>query len=113
MPFDLNGEIARSGHIVQDLIDELNTVDYFQKKYPKSLDNNWIRQYIFPILQKNSSITSDKLHTYTRFIAIQIKESIQRIFEQENLSHESKKYRMLATGGGAFNQFLIEQIQAE
>ena len=138
LPFDLNGEIARSGRIVQDLVDELNAVDYFQKKYPKSLDNNWIRQHIFPIIQNNNSEIADKLHTYTRFIVIQVKESIRRIFEQESaaLSPDTskvsddlgqgsrksadtfevsgdKKYRMLATGGGAFNQFLMEQIQAE
>lgn len=138
LPFDLNGEIARSGRMIHDLIDELNSVDYFHKKYPKSLDNNWIRQHIFPIIQKNNSKIADKLHTYTRFIAIQIGESIKRIFEQESATLSSdtlkvsddlgqdavkssdtfevsddKKYRMLATGGGTFNQFLIEQIQAE
>ncbi len=121
MPFDLNGEIARSGIIIPELMEELNAVDYFHKKYPKSLDNNWIRQYIFPIIQNNNSEIADKLHTYTHFIAIQIKESIGRIFEQESRALSSdtskvsgdKKYRMLATGGGVFNQFLIEQIQAE
>jgi len=117
LPFDLNGEIARSGHMVQELIDELDEINYFQKKYPKSLDNNWIRQHIFPIIQKNNSEIADKLHTYTRFIALHIKESIKRIFEQESSDtfevSNDKKYRMLATGGGAFNQFLMEQIQAE
>ncbi len=139
MPFDLNGEIARSGRMIQELTDELNAVDYFHKKYPKSLDNNWIRQHIFPIIQNNNSEIADKLHTYTRFIAIQIKESVKRIFEQDSIvlfetllkasdesGHSSgiksadildisgdRRYRMFVTGGGAFNQFLMEQIQAE
>jgi len=132
LPFDLNGEVARSGQLVQALIDKLNEVDYFQKKYPKSLDNNWIRENIFPIIQKNDAAIADKLYTYTCFIALQIRESVGRIFEQEDFSRESsdlgqglresadtfevsggKKYRMFVTGGGAFNSFLMEKIQSE
>ncbi len=112
LPFDLNGEIARSGHLNEELATTLNDLEYCSTDYPKSLDNNWIRDIVFPIFnhKKNISI-ADKLHTATRFIAQQIGNSIFHIIKKEKIGKAN--YRMLVTGGGGFNAYLMECIEAE
>lgn len=77
---------------------ELNNLEYYQKKHPKSLGIEWVRKEIFPILQKYLISVNDKLCTFVEHIAIQINHSIK------------KNSKVLATGGGVWNQFLMKRL---
>ena len=93
--YDSNGDISREGKIIETLLQQLNQLDFYIKKAPKSLGREWVEEHIFPILKKNKP--EDLLCTFCEHIAIQI---------GKFLADESA----LFTGGGVFNSFLIERI---
>ncbi|MBW4360213.1 anhydro-N-acetylmuramic acid kinase [Flavobacterium taihuense] len=100
MDYDDKGQISRTGNCSIDLLNELNALDFYQKKHPKSLGFEFVKKIILPIIERYPISIEDKLHTYTEHIAVQIA-----------LALPNKKGSMLTTGGGAYNNFLIERIQ--
>lgn len=100
-PFDENGDLARKGIINETLLNQLNTLDFYQQPYPKSLGIEWCYEHIFPALE--SIEISEALATFTEHAAQQIAEVI----------NENTIKDILITGGGAYNTFLIEKIKAK
>ncbi|MGH1518206.1 anhydro-N-acetylmuramic acid kinase [Chryseobacterium sp. JK1] len=99
--FDENGDLARQGKINEKLLNSLNALDFYQQPYPKSLGLEWCNEYVFPFLQEIETL--DALATFTEHIAQQISKVI----------NENTIQDILITGGGAYNTFLIEKIQAK
>jgi len=93
--YDSNGDISREGEIIPTLLEQLNQLDFYIKKAPKSLGREWVEENVFPILKNNDS--KDLLCTFCEHIAIQI---------GKFLADESA----LFTGGGVFNSFLMDRI---
>ncbi len=108
-PYDQNGDIATQGKIDSELLATLAENPYFEKNYPKSLDNQQIVQEVFPFYQKSEASIEDKLHTACQHMGQQTARSISQIIQREKLN--KKTYRMLVTGGGALNFFLMKCIQ--
>lgn len=100
LDYDNKGQISRTGNCNVNLLNELNTLDFYQKKHPKSLGFEFVKEIILPLIDCYPISIEDKLNTYTEHIAIQIA-----------LALPKKKGSMLTTGGGAYNDFLIERIQ--
>lgn len=100
LDYDDKGKISQSGNCNADLLNELNSLDFYQKKHPKSLGFEFVKEVVFPIIERYPISVEDKLHTYTEHIAVQIA-----------LALPKKNGNMLTTGGGAYNDFLIERIQ--
>lgn len=98
--YDDKGKMARSGKFNQSLFDELNTLEFYKKSFPKSLDNLFTQE-VLQIIKPYEISIEDKLNTYCAHIAFQIVECINDTNAEEEI---------LITGGGAFNDFLIEQI---
>lgn len=103
-PYDKDGEAARSGKFDQTLFDRLNKPSYFSAPFPKSIGKEWADAYSLTTLQEYSASVQDKLHTACHHIGYQIAQSVRQ-------HSEIKSGRMLLTGGGAFNSFLVEQIR--
>ncbi len=101
--YDKNGEIARQGELIPALSNELNSLDFYQKKPPKSLGAEWVAEHIFPLLKKNDLSIANLLNTFAEHSANQI----------SNVLNSNDLKTCLATGGGAFNGFLMERIQAK
>ncbi|HIB38475.1 anhydro-N-acetylmuramic acid kinase [Mesonia sp.] len=99
--FDSDGVIARNAEVNQDLLKELTELSFYQQKPPKSLGIEWVNSVIFPILEKSESTSEEIIATFTEHVAVQLSENIQH--------HSSQK--VLVTGGGAFNTYLIELLQ--
>jgi anhydro-N-acetylmuramic acid kinase len=97
--YDENGEMARSGQLNQMLLDELCAWDYFKRQPPKSLDKEQLLTDLIPAIGRAEIPLSDKIRTVTELIALLIG------------SAASMNGKMLVTGGGAFNKFLVERIQ--
>lgn len=107
-PYDEDGKIAAKGQLDMDLYADINKPAYFSQPYPKSLANQWVRQHLTePCLRANSAI-EDRMHTVCEHIAFQLSKAIYKVLENENCKKE--KYRMLATGGGVFNRYLMRLI---
>ena len=100
LDYDDKGKIARSGKVNSDLLNELNALDYYKKAYPKSLGFEFVKEVVLPLIEKHSIKAEDKMHTFTEHIAV-----------QTNLALAEKNGKMLITGGGAYNDFLIERMQ--
>ena len=99
LPFDHNGELARSGQLIADLLDQLNQLEFYQTTFPKSLGVEWVKEKVNPLLkQYEDRSTADILHTFCHHIAHQI---VQQLPENGSV---------LFSGGGCYNIFLISLI---
>jgi anhydro-N-acetylmuramic acid kinase len=106
--FDENGNIAERGETIAALLEKLNRLDYYQLPAPKSLSNNFGTGTVYPLIQSFNINTANALRTYTEHIAYQIQRSVQSLI---NSNSEKQTFNLLATGGGAFNSFLIKRIK--
>jgi anhydro-N-acetylmuramic acid kinase len=104
-PFDESGSLAAQGTVHATLLSKLNALDYYQQKPPKSLDNGFGTDTILPMIEEAGIPVADALCTYTEHIAVQVQESIQA-----SMPKELENRRLLVTGGGAFNKFLISRL---
>ena len=106
-PYDNNGENASKGQVDYNLLKKMSQFDYYNKKYPKSLDNNWIRDTYFPLFNGSTTLINDKLATANQFILDKIYNELkisQRIFFKQ------RETRLFVTGGGTHNGFLIQNL---
>ena len=99
--YDDKGNISRTGKINTELLNELNSLGFYQQKFPKSLGFEFVKEIILPIVESFEISVEDKLRTFTEHIAT-----------QTALALPNKSGRMLTTGGGAYNDFLVERIQS-
>lgn len=104
---DKDGAMASVGTLLHGVLEELNDSDYYRMKPPKSLSNDAAKDIVFPKLFESSNNTYDLLHTATVHIAGQIATAVQQY------PHNREQATLLVTGGGAFNTFLVGQIQKE
>lgn len=106
LPYDKDGNIARSGTIDNQLLTVLNSHNFYSQKYPKSLGREFFEENIKPLLEKRDEI-ANMMATFVEHIAMQITKSIDDIKTCHGAS-----LQMLITGGGAKNKFLVERIQS-
>lgn len=104
-PFDPEGTIGSKGRIIPSLLDQLNQLDYYQKPFPKSLGYEWVSREVFPLIDTISYKIEDLLYTFYEHNAHQISNTITQF------SHQERFYRVLATGGGAYNTFQLDLIR--
>ena len=100
LDYDDKGKIARSAKANVDLLDELNALDYYKKTFPKSLGFEFVKETILPMIELHKIPIEDKMFTFTEHIAFQIAFALPK-----------KEGKLFVTGGGAYNEFLIERIQ--
>lgn len=99
-PYDPSGNLAKSGEVITTLLNQFNQLNYYRIKPPKSLGREKIELEFAPFIKSSRASLNDVLRTFTEHIAIQVSKAIV-----DNASE-----RMLVTGGGAFNTFLVERI---
>ena len=83
-----------------ELLKELNAIDFYSKTYPKSLGMEFVNTLIFPTIESFEISISDKLNTFVEHIVFQI----SSVCTKENAT-------LFITGGGVYNNYLIERIQ--
>jgi len=97
--YDDEGAFAKTGIVNKLLLEQLNGLAFYEQQPPKSLGLEWVQQYIMPILEASKLSSKDILATYTEHIAIQLAKQFVG------------NTRILVTGGGAYNTFLLERVQ--
>lgn len=107
--FDNGGAMAASGSYNAALAEKLAMLDYYGDPYPKSLGNQWGTDTVYPLVKSAGLPLPDALHTYTIHIADQLAADLMKIAAKEGV--ELAGQRMLVTGGGAFNDFLIAALR--
>jgi len=101
--FDLNGELGKLGKINYDLLRELNTLPFYHLESPKSLGKEWFDEVFLPSFSNYNINITDILATIYEHIAEQIVSNTNGI----------KGEKILISGGGAKNQFLIQLIKSK
>ena len=96
--YDENGDFAKNGNINLAILEQLNALNFYKKQHPKSLGIEFVNAEIFPLLKAETP--ENVLATFTEHIAIQI----SKVFNENQLK------KVLVTGGGAFNAYLIEKL---
>lgn len=99
IPYDKGGVKGKSGNVNTALLKKLNKLPYYLQSPPKSLGREWVETVFFPLVESSPITDLDKLRTIYEHIAIQI----AKISKGEG--------KLLITGGGAFNSFLVERIK--
>ena len=97
--YDRGGEMARSGNIIPELLNKLDSLPFYSAPFPKSLGREWMEDNITPLFTNRD--TNDSLATCVEHISNQIAIALNRV---------AKNGKVLVTGGGAHNTFLIERI---
>ena len=100
LKYDHKGKIALSGKLNIELFNCLQSLDYYKQVSPKSLGVEWVNQIIFPIINSFLEIPlEDLLNTFSKHFASQIADNIK------------SANKILITGGGAYNDYLIQNIK--
>lgn len=99
--YDENGELARKGNINQDILAKLNSLEFYNLPHPKSLGIEWCNENVYPLFSGIEAL--DILATFTEHTA----EHISKILNENQLKN------VLFTGGGTYNQYLIERIKTK
>lgn len=103
--FDDAGKIAAAGNINDELLQKLNELEYYKLPHPKSLANDFGIETVFPIIKRSSISIEDAMRTYVEHIVFQIKNAII------SCQPATDNSQLLATGGGAFNSFVIKRLK--
>ena len=98
--YDEHGELAATGKINHVLLNILNSFDYYSKPGPKSLGMEWLNEFFLPIIDVTQDTIPNKLATICEHIGIQIAQT----------ANNNGIQKLLITGGGALNTFLINRI---
>jgi len=99
LEYDDRGKISKNGKLNIDLLADLNALEYYSKPFPKSLGVEFVKTIVLPLIEKYNIPIQDKMYTFTEHIALQI-----------SLALPWKHGKLLATGGGTYNDFLIEKM---
>jgi len=97
--YDKNGELAKSGNLNDELLNQLNQLEYYNTTPPKSLGYEWVETNIIPLLKNSPLKNEDLLKTFVEHISFQIG------------NHLKQNGKTLFTGGGTHNKYLMERIQ--
>ena len=100
-PHDHEGSMAREGQVDEPLLQQLNSLEYYRMPPPKSLGREWFRDRFMPILEDSAIQLNDKMATVVEHLAAQIGKGITF----------SRAGRVMITGGGTFNTYLVDQIR--
>jgi anhydro-N-acetylmuramic acid kinase len=99
--YDEGGMIARKGKVIDSLLAKWNAIPFYKEALPKSLGREFFETYYKEDLLPNEHSVEDLMRTSVEHIATQISGFV----ESKSIS------QILVTGGGAFNDFLIERMR--
>ena len=102
--FDKDGTMASEGIVNKALLTKLNALGYYRKAYPKSLANDFGTDTIYPLIINKEKNVRDALATCVEHIAKQVTAAIE-------MYREKTTGKLMVTGGGALNQFLVARLK--
>ncbi len=100
-PYDDKGAIAKTGSIHEELLNKLNSNEFYTTTKPKSLGYEFVAAEVLPVIENYQIEPQDALSTYLTHVVFQIASIIKPLHIKN----------ILVTGGGAYNNFLIEKLQ--
>lgn len=98
LDYDKDGLLARQGLVDLPLLEALNRNDFYLLSPPKSLGREFFETFQKHLLESHP--TPDALATFVEHLSMQIAQTIAGL----------PKGKLLITGGGAHNPYLVERI---
>jgi anhydro-N-acetylmuramic acid kinase len=105
LAYDKDGALAAGGRVDGELMRRLNALPYYGMGHPKSLANEYGLEEVLPVVRAAGLSTADALRTYTEHIAEQVQRAVRGL-------GAAGAVKMLVTGGGAHNVFLVGRLRA-
>ncbi len=115
--FDAGGAMAATGRVDPALLERLNALAYYGLPYPKSLANEFGTETVLPIVLEAGLSTADALRTYVEHIAEQVGRAVGLLGAASPgggsaiAADGGDVPKLLATGGGAHNTFLVDRLR--
>jgi anhydro-N-acetylmuramic acid kinase len=111
--YDKDAEIAKSGTVNQELLNELKNNAFFLKSFPKTIGQELFNfEFVNSALIKlglKSILPSDILATLTRLSAETIAEAV--LYVVQNTKTPIENFTVYMSGGGARNPLLVSGLQ--
>ncbi|MCW3786702.1 anhydro-N-acetylmuramic acid kinase [Plebeiibacterium sediminum] len=98
--YDEDGLIGRKGCLDFDLYRKLNALDFYNQNGPKSLAREWVEKEFWPLVKQSDGPIENIITTCYHHFAQQMASVIKT----------NQLRNVLFTGGGSYNQFLLELI---
>lgn len=110
--FDKDGEWAKSGHIIEPLLNEMLSHEFFAKAPPKSTGREmfnmiWVNNLLEKLNHEMPNLAyspADVQATLTELTAVSVAQAIKNVMGEVS-------GQLLVCGGGAYNGFLLERLQ--
>ncbi len=109
--YDKNGDFARLGEVIQQLLKQFLTHEYFTKSAPKSTGRedfhlDWLEEQLADFTHHQPNIRfspADVQATLTELTAVSICNEVVKY---------GKKGELFVCGGGAYNKYLLQRLQS-
>lgn len=106
LPFDEGGSLARQGQVIEPLLERLRADPYFRLEPPKSTGREhfnlrWLERHLEAI--PHATASADVQRTLLELTASTVVDAVLR---------HARDGELLAAGGGARNQALLDRLQA-
>ena len=102
-PYDYAGQIASQGKVIRSIMDSLVTMFPYNEAQPKGLSNAEVKNTWIKFLDSRTESVIDLLASTTEAIAGLIINHLQLLSGQPS--------KILVTGGGAHNLFLMKRLE--
>ncbi len=101
LEYDPSGRLGRGGRLDKGLLNRLNGLAYYRASPPKSLGREWVDEHVWPLFDEYRLSREDRLRTWYEHAAIQLAGALGSALAK----------KVLVTGGGVHNVFLMERIE--
>lgn len=103
LDYDDRGQMASTGITNEAILEKLNNLSFYHKDAPKSLGKEWSDFKVLPLLLGKDD-DKNLMRTMVEHISDQI---------SEKLNNHLESGEVLVSGGGAYNDFLINRLQTK
>lgn len=107
--YDKDGKLAEEGKVIPELLNAWNDFEFYKLPAPKSLGREWFEANFLKYIPTPRYDINDLLATASEHIAFQIHQFLTR--NTDNLFANKSSFRVLSTGGGAHNCYLVKKLQ--
>ena len=114
LEYDRDGLLAAAGSLDEAVLGRLDALPYYGMGYPKSLANDFGLVEVLPLVEGARLSVEDGLRTYVEHLVGQIGRAVEILGGAGDAGERGvgSPVKMLVTGGGAHNGFLIGRLRA-
>ncbi|CAG2185211.1 anmK [Mytilus edulis] len=116
LEYDPEGDLARTGKVIDDVLQQLEELDYYKQLPPKSMESEKIENSVLPLLDTKKYQIPDLLRTFAEHVANRLADACKdgrNTLHAGTVSKQNGVIKVLVSGGGSFNTHLIELFQSK